>query len=243
MNKDYCELSIDYFNGTLSEEEKQAFEQHLLTCEVCRAEMEDLKMLSGHLPFLSEEVQPPKGMKDRIFKEIFQNEEKQTAAKEDKVDEPAGLTSKQKRKWQMPALAAALLLSVIGNGYAVIKLSEKEPVQRAEEKISSIALQPGENFDGNAEAYLIQESNGLKVIVNAEGLEQTEGEQVYQVWLIHGGNPVPAGSFVPDSTSKGTAFYQAADSSSENWDTIAVTLEPRAGNSLPEGQIVLSSEL
>ena len=39
-----------------------------------------------------------------------------------------------------------------------------------------------------------------------------------------------------------SSYYQL-ETTSKEWDTIAITLEPKTGNELPEGQIVLSSEI
>jgi len=82
----------------------------------------------------------------------------------------------------------------------------------------------------------------LNVLVEAGRLKPLKGDQIYQVWLLKDGKPVPAGAFEPDASGKG-AVYHTIDDDGTKWDTIAITLEPKAGNTLPEGEIVLSSAL
>ncbi|OHX51819.1 hypothetical protein BB776_02950 [Planococcus salinarum] len=154
----------------------------------------------------------------------------------------------RKRVWWTPAIAAVLLVSLLGNAYAFMQLQQEQadpapaPTQ-PETAFQSIDLQPSEGFDGDATAAVIEEQDGaLNLVVTAEQLAVLEGEQVYQVWLIKGDTPIPAGAFTTNADGEGATYFNI-DNNTEEWDTIAITLEPQPGNELPQGEIVLSAGL
>lgn len=246
MEKMNCDHLIDYFNRSLTEAEKEQFESHLEHCQECQEDLKDLIEITGELPYLSEPITPPAGMKKRILENVYEKTESEevpqaiTEQPNQSVNKPAAL---HKRSWWTPVLAAALLLSLLGNGYALLEINEEKPANELANSVNSVQLQPSEAFSGSGEASILTYDNELNVIVHAEQLIALAGNEVYQVWLIEDGKPVPAGSFVPDTTGSGAAFYKIKADENKKWDTIAITLEPKPGNELPEGQIVLSSNL
>ncbi|KDN57966.1 anti-sigma factor [Exiguobacterium sp. AB2] len=236
-----CDQLIDYFNRHLTEDERIRFEAHLATCETCQQELEQLEALVGGVAFLSEPAEPPSGMKARILNHVFAEDEISKAV-DSKTDKPAPVTPftapKERRKapWVAFALAAALLLSLIGNGYLL--LNQTEP--------SGIALTETVPLDGEADgvAYLAEQDGTRQLIVQTNGLTPLEANEVYQVWLIKDDSPIPTGAFVTDDKGNGTVIYTLDATEAEmDWDTVAVTKEPERGNTTPEGEIVLLASL
>lgn len=234
-----CDQLIDYFNQHLTEDERIRFEAHLATCQTCQEELEQLEALVGGVAFLSEPAEPPSGMKARILENVFAEDKPET---ESKQNEPTPITpftatkKKQKTPWGALALAAALLLSLIGNGYLL--LNEDEP--------SGIALTETIPLEGESKgvAYLAEQDGQRQLIVQTNGLGALEANEVYQVWLLNDGSPIPTGAFVTDDKGNGTVIYTLDSTESEtDWDTVAVTKEPERGNTAPEGDIVLSASL
>lgn len=238
MAKMNCDHVIDYLNGTLNKDEQLEFEQHLKTCAECQEIIE----MTGDLPYLADPVDPPAGMKARILSNVFEEEAQEKPAEAERETTPlvAKKTMNKKNRWPV-LIAAALTVSLLGNGYALLKLSE-QPETGGETAFQSIDLQPNEVFGGTAKAAIIQEEESFELVVQAEQLEALEGEQVYQIWLLKEGKPIPAGAFTPTDDGEGNAYYSLEDNT-EDWDTIAITLEPQAGNESPQGEIVLSSEI
>ncbi|HSP22491.1 MAG TPA: anti-sigma factor [Planococcus sp. (in: firmicutes)] len=250
MTKMNCDHVIDYLNGTLTAEEMHEFQLHLNSCEDCRELVEAV----GELPYLAEAAEPPAGMKARILANVFdESDQEEPIKKQEPALEAVKPASKQapkvvpiakpskERVWWRPLIAAVLLLSLLGNAYAFMKLSDDNGGQ-TEAAFQSIDMQASENFGGHAKAALVTEGDSLEVVVQAEGLQALSGSEVYQIWLLKDGKPIPAGAFEADADGQGAAFYQL-EQNTEAWDTIAITLEPEAGNELPEGEIVLSSGL
>lgn len=277
MNNELCDELVDYLNGTLSIKETLEFEEHLKTCDDCR----EIVDATGQLPYLSDQAEPPAGMKSRILSNVFAEDsgalntsssastasaassvagseaassshaESETSvrkAREENTANVVPITDRTKKRiWWTPAIAAVLLFSLLGNAYFFMQLQgqqeQTEPSEPAapETAFQSIDLQPSEGFDGGATAAVIEEENGaLNLVVTAEQLAALEGDQVYQVWLIEGDNPIPAGAFTTNANGEGAALFNI-DNNTEEWDTIAITLEPQAGNELPQGEVVLSA--
>lgn len=246
MEKMNCDHLIDYFNRSLTEAEKERFEAHLERCPECQEELKELIEITGELPYLSEPKTPPTGMKKRILENVYENTESEniqltkTERTNLTVNKPSAV---QKKSWWTPLLAATLLLSLLGNGYTLMKLNEEKPGKELAEAVNNVQLEPSETSLGSGEASILTYNDEMSIIVQADQLKAIEGNEVYQVWLIEDGKPVPAGSFVPDATGSGAAYYKIKADKNKKWDTIAITLEPQPGNELPEGQIVLSSKL
>ncbi|TCI26265.1 MULTISPECIES: anti-sigma factor [unclassified Exiguobacterium] len=234
-----CDQLIDYFNQHLTEDERIRFEAHLATCQTCQEELEQLEALVGGVAFLSEPTEPPSGMKARILDNVFAED-----ATEPKLvkAEPAPVTpftktrKKQKSSWGALALAAALVLSLVGNGYLL--MTQDEP--------TAITLTDTVPLEGESEgvAYLAEQDGDRQLIVQTNGLAPLEANEVYQVWLLKDGSPIPTGAFVTDDKGNGTVIYTLDSTElATDWDTVAVTKEPERGNQTPEGDIVLSASL
>lgn len=240
-----CDQLIDYLNGTLNEDEQKQFEAHLAECPECR----EIVDATGELPYLADPVAPNAGMKARILDAVFDEEEQQTPVSEEptKRDRPAPPATMAKRgfrtsKWT-PLVAAALLVSLLGNAYAFYELSDQPDAPTAPEvAFETVDLQASEAFEGTGTAALVHEEGALNLLVQANQLEPTSGDQVYQVWLLKDGQPIPTGAFTPSQENEGAVFF-SLDEDTEGWDTIAVTLEPNRGNTAPQGEVVLSAAI
>lgn len=74
-------------------------------------------------------------------------------------------------------------------------------------------------------ATIVIDSKGTHLVVQAENLPTLEGNEAFQVWLIKGDTPQNAGTFL---SHNGTgAVYYTLDSAND-YDTVAITLEPDA---------------
>ncbi|MCA0985901.1 anti-sigma factor domain-containing protein [Guptibacillus algicola] len=249
--KNNCDQLLDYFNGTLSDEEKKLFEAHLESCSDCREELQELEDLTSDLPYLSTPEEPPSGMKERVLQNIFESEsegesESETVAHHDdsKITEMNRFRTKRSPKWIAPALAAALFLSLAGNAYTYIS---NEGATTETEEVSSllkaVQLAPSEGTTSKGAAALVSDNGKTNLVVQADDLEGVQDDQVYQVWLLEGEKPYRAGSFVPGENGKGAVSYEINYEGDHDWTAVAITLEPNAESKTPKGKVVMSSGL
>ncbi len=241
-----CELVLDYFNGHLTQTEREAFEQHLATCPECQEELAELQDLLGDVALVSEQASPPPEMKKRILDNVFAEDDNIvtpiTTIKESET--PITNNGRKTKPWLTTLLAASLLLSLIGNGYFMMQNEEgtETVTEELNQPESVVTLQPSDTA-GSGFAALFQQEQALSVMIQTQDLPELSGNEVYQVWLLKDGAPIPAGAFTIDDQGKGYVFHNVEQTAAEDWDTIAITLEPQSGNELPEGKIHLSAGL
>jgi hypothetical protein len=240
-----CEYLLDYFNDTLTDQEKAIFEAHLATCTECQQELQELTMLTAGLPYSADEFEPNEGMKDRILNAVFTETE---AQHEEKKDNGPIQIELRKSKWLQPLLAASLLLSLSANAYFYLNQQEQDisyvPGEGTAEIVKQVELAVTEGYQGNAEAAMIKKQDGMALVVQASNLKPLSGNEAYQVWLIdEAGEKYRAGTFRTNADGKGAVSYSIHYEGDHKWTTIAVTLEPTPDSKQPQGDIVLASQL
>ena len=78
--------------------------------------------------------------------------------------------------------------------------------------------------------------------MSADGLKgQLDSSAVYQVWLIKGDQPVPAGAFKTDSKGEGTVTYALSEKKQTNHGILWLSPLNQKDNKLPQGPVVLSA--
>ncbi|RKD73237.1 anti-sigma-K factor rskA [Sinobaca qinghaiensis] len=250
---------LDYLNNQLSDRDREAFEYELKHDKELREELQEWEELMEEPAWLLQTVDPPAGMKERVLGSVFA---------EDKQESPAPkavFTGKKKNKRYGligGLLAAGLLLSVGANVFVATQLQQvASQNEQLEEELTSVEtameeqqesgtaspvvtanLEPAEDTAGTGIATLAESGNQAELLVQAQELDGLEGNEVYQVWLIEGESPIPAGSFTTDADGRGGSVFSLTESA-QNWDAIAVTREPQPDNELPEGEVVLQAEI
>ncbi|WP_404451170.1 anti-sigma factor [Virgibacillus necropolis] len=256
-----CDLLLDYFNNQLTKEEQGKFELHLLECKECQEELAELQQLTEDLPYSSEAIDPPSGMKKRILSNVVNGTNTSEPESEPEVEQGEGdqVTAikdwnepqKKKAGWYKPLIAAVLTISLLGNGAALIYLTndpvEKPTTEPQETSLDAIqkmlSLSPSEGIDAEATAVMIEQNNKTNLVIQASDLPPLEGEETYQVWVLEDGKPYRAGTFVSNEQGNGAVSYIMNYDGKQNWDTIAITKEPNANSQTPQGKILLSSPL
>jgi len=272
MTERNCDQVIDYFNDQLSDEEAKAFEEHMRNCESCQEELDELRQLTDDLPFISEPVEPPKGMKERVLSNVFEEEKsdtKPTTTIHKNENEAVVKRKKRLLPFISGSLAAALLLSLIGNGYLWNEqqnLSQDKQQLMMERDIiesdylalleedeegggvsdvlltSNLAATDDEGAQGQGMATIIAENGNVDLVIQVTDMPSMVGTEVFQAWIIEGETPHPAGNFNIDEDGNGAVTFRISDMDDFQIDQIAITLEPQPYNEQPEGQLVLASQ-
>lgn len=147
------------------------------------------------------------------------------------------------RRISVGIMAALLLLSLIGNGVQYFK--QKESQNQSTPMINtndaqSINLKSMDEDKTQGQAYVSSNKTHSKLMVEANDIEATKGNEVYQVWVIKDNKPYPAGTFATKN-DKGMVVFDLSDMDVDENDTIALTLEPSPNNNEPKGQMIMAS--
>jgi len=88
-------------------------------------------------------------------------------------------------------------------------------------------------------ATIVIDAKGTHLLVQADNLPKLQGSEAFQVWLIKGNVKQSAGTFLTrDGT--GAMYYTFKP---EDYDTIAITLEPDEKGSEPRGRVILAANI
>jgi anti-sigma-K factor RskA len=81
-----------------------------------------------------------------------------------------------------------------------------------------------------------------RVLLVASRLPAPPPEKTYEMWIIRGGTPVPAGLFSSDSNGNAIHLYRPSSPLAES-DIVAVTLEVAGGVNAPTSTPVIATKL
>lgn len=156
------------------------------------------------------------------------------------------------RNWQMrwlaAGLAAAVILFIVYAGSQRNAISDlrgqlaelSEPSTQQMKVAEAVQLAPAaENIVSKGLATIVIDQKGTHLVVQAEHLPELQGTEAFQVWLIKGDTKVSAGTFLSEQ-GHGAMYYTFTP---QDYDTIAITLEPDAFGQQPRGEIVLAAPL
>jgi len=142
-------------------------------------------------------------------------------------------TTGARRVWTRRLFALAASVAVlVGFGFgagaiyqhlvrpvAVVALDEIQAAPDA--RSATVAL------DGGLTATAHWSADLGKAVLVSEGLPPLGDHQDFELWLVRGEDPIPAGVFAAEGASTTTALLEA---SFESGDVIAVTVEPAGGS-------------
>lgn len=230
-----CDHLLDYYNHHLNESDKEAFEKHLESCSDCQEALNELQQLNEFLPYASEPIDPPEGLEDRVFASI-----------EGTANVAPFRREKPRKRWIFPSVAAVLALSLLGNTYMFTQIQQEEEIaeQATIDQVTEFVELAAVKGNAKGTASIIKQGEQSSLVVQASQLQDLSREEVYQVWLIKDEKPQRAGTFVTGEDGKGSVVFKLNEEfAKEDWDTVAITLEPDAKSQLPQGDIVLASEI
>jgi anti-sigma-K factor RskA len=249
MEQKKCDNLLDYYNGILEDEEKEAFEVHLKECSACQEELAEWQELTADLPYLSEETEPPLGMKDRILSKVTLEDKDIVTVTSEKQSDPApippiSVQTKKPRAWMTGLLAAGLLLSLGTNAYLVAENNKNEQViEEQMSKTFKTVQMASEQTSSAGVASMVQEDKKMKLVIQTHNMTQVKGTEAYQVWLIEGDKKYRAGTFTPDENGNGAVVYPVTYPGKHKWDAVAISHEPTPNSKQPKGTIVMASNL
>ena len=219
------DLTAAYALDALDADESREYEEHLATCERCRAELAHFFGAVGALAFAVESPAPPAALRARILDGA-------------RAERPNVVPLRSRWTSATRAVAAVAAVAAIGFGIWAVSLSRSLDRERtAREQIEKVLADPNATrlrVSGKATgAVVVAQSSGS----GRSGSNRPSGS-VYEAWVIHNGKPLRAATFAGGVT-KGLVLL---DRPVPKDSLVAVTLERKPGADTPHGKILLHSQ-
>lgn len=267
VHEDYKELLALQALDAIEETDKPELTVHLSTCAECRAELDELRDVSGFLAYAATEVAPPVELRSRILDSVrAQKLSTDSSFERQPRSNVVSLAARPRRSFTQSfgAIAAALtFIALLGSLYVlwnrnkalqgeVAKLSEQarnqEKVFEKQQQVLAFLTKPdaarmelaGTPMAQTAHGMLAYDRNTGRAMLMVDGLPAPPADKAYQLWFIAGGRPMPGKVFTIDASGK-AMMSDEVPAAARQHAVFAVTLEPREGVSAPTGQIYLSS--
>lgn len=259
MNHDELrELMDAYVLGALSEDERSAYETHLMTCAECARDVHELMRVTQALGQLVEQREPPADLRRRVL---------------EAATRPATMVpAKPATRWEVtvPAwVAAAAVIAVVAAGlyaasvsgnsarlhatlqqaYSRIAGAEREladlrEVAGAAERARMILLAAdmsqvelrGQSVAPNARGRALW-SDSAGLLFTATDLPRLPPGKTYQLWVVTKSKPQSVGLVSPDA--EGRVSLAAEMPPGTQPDRFALTMEPAGGVPAPTGSMFL----
>ena len=213
-----------YLLGALDDGERSLFERHLAVCDECQEELVRLRPAADVLPGSVEQVTPPPGLKAALMAEVERDAKAARRAREP-ARRPGWLS---RLRFPRAAFVAAALLLGLAIGIGVSQLGGDEP--------RVIAATVDQAMPDAGGSLRVSDERGTLLLHDMPPLG---GTRVYQVWLQHGDEMVPARTF--EVGAGGTGEVELRDLSEA--DGVYVTRETRGGAKVPSEEPIVSVPL
>jgi anti-sigma factor RsiW len=235
-DQDRHALTGAYAANALTPEEERDFEQHLSACPACSQEVAELRATASRLA-AAVAAPPPPALRGRVLTEVRGVRQRSPL--------PGGVASSRTRaeRWR-PVLAAAagLLLVASATATAVHEHRVADDAERRAARIAAMVADP----DGRT-VLAPSASGGSGTVVTADGaalvltreLPQLPEHQTYQLWVVAGRTPRPAGLLGRGGGDVVERYLPSVPKGA----SVAVTVEPRGGSRAPTTDPVLVAEL
>ncbi len=239
-----CEYLLSYISNTLSESDKEIFEVHMQTCDSCREDYKELSESWEALQFDFEDQDVPKSLKKEVFSFIFMDDDKeQKLSVTDKL-----VAWKNDLKSQFRPLTSSLIIMLLIVTTILMYVNSwsgnevQDASSRQAEIITSLQLKTddAQMNEASGYAYVVQQDDAKKLIIQVDGLPKLEGTETYQVWLLKDSQRLNAGIFNTNETGSGVLVHTLPKE--ESFDQIGITKEPKLNNTQPEGIKMVGSQ-
>ncbi|SRR6266511_617785 len=215
------DLTAAYALDALDPAEEREYESHLATCERCREELAALREASASLAYVAPAPAPPVELRERILEQARSERAQVTP-----------LRPRRRLTYALAAAAAAAACLAIGLGVWAATLSDRLDRQKS---INTI-LADGQRvpLQGANGQLVVTDSGDAALVVS--GLAAAPEGKTYELWVIDGGKPRPAGLF-----QGGGRQVVVLNRSVPRDATVAATIEDEGGVDAPTSKPVFSA--
>lgn len=231
---DVHHLAAAYALDALDTAERSAFEAHYGSCDVCSADVQELRrtltQVAGALA-----TPPPASLKERVMAEVATTRQLSPA-----LASVADLAQRRRARGlaALAMAAAAVLLLVVG----VAVLRNRDDGDEFSAELAQVMEQPDakmmqlENQSGTDGSFKVAWSDSLgRAVLIGEDLPAAPDDMAYELWLITPEEQAMA-MYVLDPAADGNVHRAfAAPQTPAAW---AITVEPAAGTPTATGDII-----
>jgi anti-sigma factor RsiW len=217
------ELTAGYALDALDADERSAFETHLAGCPACQEELASFWQVTGSLAHAAAGPAPSPELRGRLLERA-------------RAERP-NVVPLRPRRWALPvASTVAAVAAVLALGLGLWGLSVSRDLDESRELARVLSDPAARTIDlAGAEGRLVVTTTGDAVLVT-DGLPAPPPGKTYEVWVIDGGKPAPAGLFDDESVVR-------LDRSVPDGGTVAVTVENDGGASQPTSMPIFSAQV
>ncbi len=239
-----CDQLLPYYLHELTPVEEAHYELHLEHCLKCKAEAEQLQIGMLTLANTIEMKEPPADLKADVLSFLYKEEKKTDHAMNANV-----ITVSTKRsimKWIRlqftPVSAACVVVLMLLTVSSVWKGFYPDAQSTVQNTVITKQLDYTPIAEDSRGIVTISHEDGKTICyVTVGNLDQTIGDEVYQVWLLKDAKRYSAGTFIVDNEGNGMLVYEVREGF--QFDGIGITLEPDALGKQPRGKKVLGIAL
>lgn len=234
-----------YVLDLLDEPDVAAVERFLERSEAGRERVRELRGITAMLSADVEPIDPPPALRQRIIDAVHGERAESTSresgdAGTDRSDNSPISLSRARQQRSAPylpwAVAAVLALALIGS--MLWNVSLRRDLDESDRAVAH-AVRASGVAEGVTGRVLVIDDDGTAWIA-LSGMPVPEPGQVFQVWLIADGDPVPNVTFLPNTLGYASV---AVPADVENYRLLAITIEPEGGSPVPTTEPIILSDL
>ncbi|MFE6282670.1 anti-sigma factor domain-containing protein [Streptomyces sp. NPDC057877] len=231
-------LTGAYVLHALPDDESDAFERHLASCEPCARETTELSATTARLG-LAATVSPPAAMRERVLRRITTVRQQSPGGPEPVHGVRYRPRGRALSRWALAACLAGA--AALGGTTAVWQYQRAEDAsraarqaERATDAIAAVLAAPDARTraatlgDGSTGTVVVSRDRDRAVFV-VSGMDRPPRGQVYQLWFDDGGTMRSAGLLDPGRTDQAVLMRGAVDGAAG----MGITVEPAGGSARP----------
>ena len=258
------ELCIPYVFGRLNPGNRKQFEAHLETgCDQCKRELAELYEATALLPLMLKQEVPPSGLRQRLLARLSSKRSEPPRAEKPVPQRgavQAPISNAPAHSWYLYASIVMGALIIVGllfflndqlrtTGELEKKLSDLQTQVQQQQDVLGILQAPkvetvqllSPAAGGEMSGRIFWDPEKRHAVLQVINLPAQSVDKRYQLWLMKEKKYFSAGQF--DVTKGGSNVITVLTlpvGEKLQIEGFAVTLEPRGGNTQPEGVIQLS---
>lgn len=235
-DNDLHTLTGAYAVDALEEDERDAFEKHLATCQACVQEVRELTATAGRLALAATMPAPPR-LKAQVLQQIGEVRQERPSHRSAAI---ASRTARPGRgmRWALAACLAGVAAlggtTVWQHQQAATARQETEDAQQQASQIAAVlsasdAKATTATVDGGAHSSVVVSHASGRAVFIASGLATPPQGKVYQLWFADGDHMRPAGLLDPARSDQSVLMTGTV----QNASGMGITVEPAGGSQQP----------